>query len=48
VLVGLVLVTRRLDLPPEIDYLAVAVLGVLGSFALGRLLLRLPGVSRVL
>ena len=35
-------------LPPEADYLAVAVLGVLGSFGLGALLVRIPGVSRVL
>jgi hypothetical protein len=48
VLVGLVLLTHRLSLPPEVDYLSVAVLGVLGSFVLGDVLLRLPGMSRVL
>lgn len=48
VLVGLVLATHTLPLPPEVDYLAVSVLGVLGSFALGGLLVRVPGVSRVL
>ncbi len=33
---------------PEADYLSVCVLGVVGSFVLGGLLVRVPGVSRVL
>jgi fucose 4-O-acetylase-like acetyltransferase len=48
VLVALVLATHALSLPPEVDYVSVAVLGVLGSFVLGAVLVRLPGVSRVL
>lgn len=48
VLVGLVMATHGTDLPPELDYLAVSVLGVLGSFGLGMLLVRIPGVSKVL
>jgi glucans biosynthesis protein C len=47
VLVGLVLASRHVAWPPEIEYAAVGVLGVLGSFMIGALLLRLPGVSRV-
>jgi glucans biosynthesis protein C len=48
VLVGLVLATHELPLPPEIDYLAVATLGVLGSFGLAAVLIRIPGLSRIL
>lgn len=47
VLVGLVLASRYLSWPPEVDYAAVGLLGVLISFAIGALLVRLPGVSRV-
>jgi surface polysaccharide O-acyltransferase-like enzyme len=48
VLVGLVLATHELPLPPEIDYLAVATLGVIGSFGLAAVLIRIPGLSRIL
>ena len=48
VLVGLVVAAHALPLPPEVDFLAVAVLGVMLSFVLGGLLVRVPGVSRVL
>lgn len=48
VLVWLVLASRLVDLPPEIDYLAVSALAVLFSFGLGTWALRLPGVSKVL
>lgn len=47
ILVGLVLATRHVPWPPEVEYLGVAVLGVAGSFALAWLLVRLPGVSRI-
>jgi fucose 4-O-acetylase-like acetyltransferase len=47
VLVALVLATHRLPWPPEAEYLLVGALGVLGSFGLAALLLRVPGVSRV-
>lgn len=47
VLVGLVLATHHVQWPPEIEYAAVGVLGVIGSFAVGSLMVRLPGVSRV-
>jgi hypothetical protein len=47
VLVALVLGVRPLDWPPEADYLTVSTLGVAISFALGWLLTRLPGVSRI-
>jgi glucan biosynthesis protein C len=47
VLVGLVLATRLVSWPPEVDFLVVAVLGVVVSFGLGSLLVRLPGVRRV-
>ena len=47
VLVGLVLATREVSWPPEMDFLAVAVLGVTVSFGIGSLLARLPGVRRV-
>jgi len=45
--VGLVLATHHVQWPPEIEYAAVGVLGVIGSFAFGSLMVRLPGVSRV-
>ena len=47
VLVGLVLASRHVAWPPELKYLEVAVLGVAISFALGALLVRLPGLSRI-
>jgi len=47
VLVGLVLASRQVPWSPEVEYAAVGLLGVIGSFAVGSLLVRLPGVSRV-
>jgi acyltransferase-like protein len=47
VLVGLVLASRHAAWPPELKYLSVAALGVAISFALGALLTRLPGLSRI-
>jgi fucose 4-O-acetylase-like acetyltransferase len=47
VLVELVLWTHHLPWPPEVEYLLVCVLGVAGSFAIASLVVRLPGVSRV-
>jgi surface polysaccharide O-acyltransferase-like enzyme len=47
VLVGLVLASRHPPWPPELKYVAVAVAGVAISFALGSLLARLPGLSRI-
>lgn len=48
VLVGLVLASRQVAWPPEVEYGLVSVLGVLGSFGIALVLIRLPGVSRVL
>jgi surface polysaccharide O-acyltransferase-like enzyme len=48
VLVGLVLGSRLLAWPPEVDFLVVSAIGVAGSFLLGSALLRIPGVSRIL
>lgn len=48
VLVGLVMASHQVRWPPEVEYATVSVLGVVVSFALGALLVRLPGVSRVL
>ena len=48
VLVALVLMSRVLPWPPELKYVAVCALGLLGSFGLGAAIVRLPGVSRVL
>lgn len=48
VLVCLVLASRQVPWPPEVEYLLLAVLGVIGSFGLGALVVRLPGVSRIL
>lgn len=48
VLVGLVMASHQVRWPPEVEYATVSVLGVVVSFALGGLLVRLPGVSRVL
>jgi fucose 4-O-acetylase-like acetyltransferase len=47
VLVALVLASRHVASPPELKYLAVASLGVAMSFALGALLVRVPGLSRL-
>jgi len=47
VLVVLVLATREVSWPPEVDFFTVAVVGVAATFALAGLLVRLPGVSRV-
>ncbi len=48
VLVGLVLGSRHVPWPPEVKYLLVSGLGVELSFGLASLLIRVPGVSRVL
>lgn len=48
VLVGLVLGSRRVSWAPELEYVLVAGLGLVLSFGLGALVVRLPGVSRVL
>lgn len=47
VLVLLVLGSRHVDLPPEVEYLGVSVLGVGFSFGLGWLALRIPAIARV-
>jgi hypothetical protein len=47
VLVVLVLSVRHVELPPEVKYLTVASLGVVLSFAVGSLLVRIPGLSRL-
>lgn len=47
VLAGVVLASREVTLPPEVEYLLVSALGVVGSFGLGALALRLLGVSRI-
>jgi surface polysaccharide O-acyltransferase-like enzyme len=47
ILVGLILAGRLVPWPPEVAYLGVAALAVVGSFGVGALLVRLPGVSRV-
>jgi hypothetical protein len=47
VLVGLVLASRLLAWPPEVKYVTVASVGVALSFAVGWLILRLPGLSRI-
>jgi hypothetical protein len=46
VLVGLVLASRQIPWPPEVEYLLVSGLGVAVSFGLGALLVRVPGVNR--
>jgi hypothetical protein len=48
VAVGAVLATRLVDWPPELKYLAAGVLAVTASFALGGLLVRIPGLARVI
>lgn len=47
VLVALVLGSRQAEWPPEVKYLAVASLGVALSFAAGSVLVRVPGLSRL-
>ena len=47
VLVGAVLATRWVDWPPEVEFVLAAGLAVAGSFGIGMLLARLPGVSRI-
>jgi hypothetical protein len=47
ILVGLVLVSHRVPWPPEVKYLLVGALGVVVSFWLGSLVVRLPGLSRI-
>lgn len=42
VLVWLVLATRLIPWPPEIEYLAAAVIGVVASFGVGSALIRIP------
>ncbi len=46
VLVGAVLVTREVDLGPELEFLLACMLGIAGSFGLASLMVRIPGVSR--
>lgn len=48
VTVGAVLATRLVAWPPEAKYLASAVLSVAASFALGGLLVRVPGLARII
>ena len=47
VLVGLVLASHAVTWPPELEFVTVATVGVVASFALGSLALRVPGVARV-
>ncbi|HET7799809.1 MAG TPA: acyltransferase [Humibacillus xanthopallidus] len=47
VLVGLVLGSREVGAIPEVSYVAVVTLGLAGSFGLGWLLTKLPGVRRI-
>lgn len=47
ILVGLVLASRHVSWPPEVNYVMVSTLAVGGSFALGAVLVRVPGISRV-
>lgn len=48
VLVGLVLMARWVAWPPEVAWALVTVVAVVASFGLGALVVRIPGVSRVL
>jgi fucose 4-O-acetylase-like acetyltransferase len=48
VLVGLVLAVRQVVWPPEVEFAVVVSLGLVVSFGLGAVLVRLPGLSRVL
>lgn len=47
VLVGTVLATRHVGWPPEVEWTAAATLAVVGSFGVGALLIRVPGISRI-
>lgn len=47
VAVGAVLSTRLVAWPPEIEYPFAAILAVIGSFAVGALVIRIPVVSRI-
>lgn len=47
VAVGAVLSTRLVPWPPELEYPIAAALAVIGSFAVGALVVRIPGVSRI-
>jgi hypothetical protein len=47
VLVGLIVALRPVDLPTEVKFLIVAPLAVAASYGLAALLVRVPGVSRV-
>ena len=46
VLVGLVLASHAVVWPPEVEWFVAAVLGVLGSFGVGALVARIPGIRR--
>ncbi|NTW39660.1 MAG: acyltransferase [Cellulomonadaceae bacterium] len=46
VLVGLVLASHAVVWPPEVEWLGVAILGVLVSFGVGALVARIPGIGR--
>jgi fucose 4-O-acetylase-like acetyltransferase len=47
VLIGAVVSTRWVPFAPEVEWVMASVLGVAGSFAVGALLVRVPGVRRV-
>jgi fucose 4-O-acetylase-like acetyltransferase len=47
VLIGAVLSTRLVDWPPEVELVVASTLAVATSFALGAVLVRLPGVRRI-
>jgi hypothetical protein len=47
VAVGAVLSTRLVPWPAEIEHPVAAALAVIGSFAVGALVVRVPGVSRI-
>lgn len=48
VLVGLVLATRLVPWPPEVEYLTVATAGVVASFSMAALVVRIPGLRTAL
>lgn len=48
ILVGLIVLIRRVTWPPEAEYVTVTALAVAASFTLAALVIRLPGASRVL
>ncbi|HSJ29568.1 MAG TPA: acyltransferase [Acidimicrobiia bacterium] len=47
VLVGLVLLIHQVTWAPELEYVTVTIAGVVSTFAVASLLLRIPGVSRI-